>query len=528
MKNSKINYFIIFFSILLLASGLFVELNIYDEAIPLVGSELVNNGGNLYQDFWTIYSPGQFYLMSFFRNLGLESVFAFRIISFLISIGICSILYLFARKFFTRFSSSLIFFMPALLLSNANFFSRSILSSLLLAFLSVFVLFAYLKEPKTKFLLVAGGLMGLTAVFRHDMGGYLFGMEFQAIFFASLSHTFAKDLPTKQKIIYGLKNAFIFTSGLLFVLPIALYFIATIPFDLLWDNLIKIPITTFREFRNLSFPNFSHLLSDFSISTKIRMTWETIAFFLPLITYFLTILSIVIRVKTKRLVLNGTQFWYEMTLFNLGINLYNQAMVRSDFEHAIPTFIVSVLLAFIFIKEFVPIRFRYIAMLIYTFFVMSLPVSYKIKQIRETYSTIDIENNRAKMLSMKLIDGQTYNQVLNYIMNNTTEEEYIYSGVEDHDDFLLNDVMLYFLTKRKCPNKYYELHPGITTQETVQSEILNSLIEKNVRLIILLSSSSNGEYEIKENKNILDNYIDKNYKLEKTINQYNIYIKKDY
>lgn len=526
MKNSKINYFIIFFSVILLASGLFIELNIYDEAIPLVGSELVNNGGNLYQDFWTIYSPGQFYFMSFFKSLGVESVFAFRVISLIISLGICSVLYLFARKFFTRFSSALIFFIPALLLSNANFFSRSILSSLLLAFLSVFVLFAYLREPKTKFLLIAGGLMGLTAVFRHDMGGYLFGMEFQAIFFASLSHAFAKDLPTKQKIIYGLKNALIFTSGLVFVLPIALYFIATVPFDLLWENLIKIPITIFREYRNLSFPNFEHLLSDLTTSTKIRMTWETIAFFLPLITYILTILSIIIRVKTKKLVLNGTQFWYEMTLFNLGINLYNQAMVRSDFEHAIPTFIVSVLLAFIFIKEYVPVKFRYFAMLIYTFFVMSLPVSYKIKQIRETYSSIDIKNNRAFLLNMKSENGETYTQLLNYIINNTNDDEYIYSGVSDHDDFMLNDVMLYYLTKRKCPNKYYELHPGITTQDNVQSEILNSLIDKDVRLIILLDSSSNGEYEIKENKNILDNYINNNYKLEKTINQYKIYIKR--
>jgi len=45
-------------------AGIHREVNIYDEGVVVYGAERVLRGDTPYRDFWTIYSPGQFYTLA--------------------------------------------------------------------------------------------------------------------------------------------------------------------------------------------------------------------------------------------------------------------------------------------------------------------------------------------------------------------------------------------------------------------------------------------------------------------------------
>ena len=46
----------------------------------------------------------------------------------------------------------------------------------------------------------------------------------------------------------------------------------------------------------------------------------------------------------------------------------------------------------------------------------------------------------------------------------------------------------YFLTGRRSCSRYHELHPGITDRADVQKEIIDSIIDRGVRCVILWKS----------------------------------------
>ncbi len=65
------------------------------------------------------------------------------------------------------------------------------------------------------------------------------------------------------------------------------------------------------------------------------------------------------------------------------------------------------------------------------------------------------------------------------------EGQAIFVGNERHDRVLVNDVLTYFLADRPSVTRYYNLHPGLATTESVQREIAATLLREPAPLVLL-------------------------------------------
>ncbi|MGC9064508.1 MAG: hypothetical protein ACP5JL_07525 [bacterium] len=92
--------------LLILALSLFylftpirIGYNIYDEGIVVYGANRVFNGEIPYRDFWTMYAPGQFYMVALLYRLFGIGLFPVRVYSAVINFLIAVLAYLIVRRF---------------------------------------------------------------------------------------------------------------------------------------------------------------------------------------------------------------------------------------------------------------------------------------------------------------------------------------------------------------------------------------------------------------------------------------------
>src|SRR5450756_455519 len=97
-----LNSILLSISALYISLGITRALNIYDEGLILYGAQRVLWGQVPYRDFWSVYSPGQFYaLAALFRVFG-SSVLVERIWDTIFRAGVALVCYLLAKRFAPR------------------------------------------------------------------------------------------------------------------------------------------------------------------------------------------------------------------------------------------------------------------------------------------------------------------------------------------------------------------------------------------------------------------------------------------
>ncbi|MCL5998623.1 MAG: hypothetical protein M1546_21580, partial [Chloroflexi bacterium] len=77
-------------------------LNIYDEGLIVLGAERVLNGQIPYRDFWTMYGPGQIYILAGLFKLFGVSLITERIYDLIVRSLLALALYLLAARLSTR------------------------------------------------------------------------------------------------------------------------------------------------------------------------------------------------------------------------------------------------------------------------------------------------------------------------------------------------------------------------------------------------------------------------------------------
>ena len=121
-------------------------------------------------------------------------------------------------------------------------------------------------------------------------------------------------------------------------------------------------------------------------------------------------------------------------------------------------------------------------------------------------------------------DWGHYAELINYIRLRTRDGEPIYSGANDHSRLFINDPMLYFLANRPPADRFVELEPGIANTRSAQQEILKSLHDKAVRIVVLLDRNDREPNLTSESNGIhdLDNYLVEYYRPVRSFGPYNV------
>jgi hypothetical protein len=71
-------------------------------------------------------------------------------------------------------------------------------------------------------------------------------------------------------------------------------------------------------------------------------------------------------------------------------------------------------------------------------------------------------------------------RVTAYLLSHTQPDDYVFIGNQRHDRLFINDLLLHFLSGRRSPTRYTELHPGLANTQPIQEEIVADLEGKKV------------------------------------------------
>jgi len=537
--------FILLFSFIYLLPGISSGLNIYDEGISVYGAVRVLSGEVPYRDFWTLYSPGQFYVLGALFTVFGPSIIVERLWDILVRSLLALVVYVIARSLTSQRAALIAWFVAVSWLGYFGFYSYSVFPALLCSLLSALSIFKSLSKGESQrplWLIIGGVLTGMTTLFRHDLGFYTFVAQLSvaAIF------VFGNLIQNKRSGSWGTLRSFrdtrftlsYFLIGVaIALLPPLVYFANVVPlYDLVYD-LVIFPTTIFPKVRWLPypapFPNPQRILSgELSILSYLRLVLGGIPFYFPFLVYALAAITVVNRIR-RRAHNSQTWLWAVTLLTLLGLASFNQAIVRSDLIHLVPTFVPAiVLLSMLFHEHTTNIAKKRFLIYSVAFVILSAiliePIYSRTKALYESYpllTTVSHELDRARYVHVN--PDQT--RAINYIQSHVPEGERIYVGNSTHDRIFVNDVMFYFLAERNSATKYHELHPGLATTLPIQRRIVEDLIRNRVRYIVLLSAFQNvkepNESAISSGVTLLDQFIQDNYYLVEQFGDYTVWKK---
>jgi hypothetical protein len=479
----------------------------FDEGTILVGAERLLKGEIPHKDFSTEYPAGQITILAALFKVFGTSVTTERIydlsIKSLLSLMIFLIIRLLTSDRFAFFGWS----MSLIWIASSRNPAYPIYPFFLIIFSSVYFLLLYIQRNKNFYVILCAIFAALSIPFRIDLG-----VPAAAIFALVLIIRRIMGIQPSWRplIVYLLSAAIV-------VLTIFTYYASNSTIKLMFSDLILNPLA-FLEHRWFPYPS---------------LTRHTIPFYLfPLVTLTSIFTSIIlIKRKAEDIAAYGVFF---TALF--GFVCLNQVRVRSDEWHLLPVAINCMILApslLYLIPKLLSLSangYRIICTLFVLAFCIALykPVKAIMLVVERTRGYVievvnpDIERARYSTIFSDLKD------VVPYIKNNTSSEDYIYVGVNNHDRFIMNHPMIYFLAERKCPSRYHELNPGVNNTLKGQRDIVKELEAKPPRMVILAPQwrEEPNPSSIDQKINLLDDYISTHYEYKKSFGIYEVWIEK--
>jgi hypothetical protein len=520
---------ILFFllTIIILFSGSNYGINIYDEGVSLVGSERIAHGELPYKDFWTLYAPGQYFFLSTLLNIFGWNIFSERIISVTLAIIVIFFVFFISIEINKRWKTFIPLIITLAWFSCCPMYGRASLTAILLLILEIYFLKQFFKLFNIFWLMFAGLSAGLAVIFRHDFLICTFFPAIVLIIYSKYSYSISKSKSSGIAAISSILNSLCFCAAFLIAtIPIILYFLSNVPFDILWQQLVITPLEIFPRYRSLPIPIpfIAHAWSG-STGNYFVQIWDSILFWIPFSIYIFSIYRL-IKLKKENSQLYLQSSYIQWLLITIGFLLYAQASVRADEEHLMPTLIISSLLlpelSSIIIKQ----KNRIIVLSTIVIFLITIPYGRKIKVISETFSiskSAFFEIPKANKILALREWTVNYQKAIRYIQENTSKSEKIYCGSVRHDRILINDVMFYFLADRLPATYYHELHPGVATSADVQNKIIEELESGQVRYVVLVQEEETlepNDSRLSSGIVKLDEYIETHYELEKNFGNY--------
>ncbi|MCK4547205.1 MAG: glycosyltransferase family 39 protein [Candidatus Eisenbacteria sp.] len=513
---ARISAYVIFIlAFVYLLVGANIGLSIYGEGLSLYGAMRVLDGEVPYRDFWSMYAPGELYLLALLFTLLGPSVIAARLLSLAIIFGLVLTLYVLLRRSLSGVVSLIGLGLAVVWLgASFRFFTYPVFPALLLILLSTNFLLRYQSSKRVTFLLLSGFFAGFAAFFRHDLAAYALVAETITLLGFELLSADRLEREHRSRLKHTLVAAGLYVAGAgIFIVPVGLYFVIHVPVQTLIADLIVFPARIFPGTRGLPYP---------------PPRWENLLFYVPFVVHAMSTAFIIRLGRAEHGRLDSARKWTLILFTALGILFFGQARVRSDIPHLFPFLLSAVPGTCFLLGELVggfrwrdtrwwrsPFRLALLAVL----FLVAASVVVPIKQ-RGLLARSYLEGANPLELSIERGRGiimtgasKTYEDMILFLQEAVPEGGRIYGGTLRHDLVSFGDAMLYFLSDRNCCTGYYEIHPGLTTTRSVQEQIVRDIEFFQVEYVVLFnhfekepneSSKSSGVF-------ILDRFIRENF-----------------
>ncbi len=507
--------------------------------VSTVGAERILHGELPYSDFWTMYAPGQFYLLA-----SVFAIFGTRLMVEVVAAGlVCAaaacVCYQFVQNLTQKKLAALFcacIFVAAT--DNTGYFKRlgSYPSAILLILLSLHCLVRYYQTSQLRYLLFAGLATSAAAVFKHDVAAYTavaIGVGMLAFYFLTTKsppghrHAFVVQLLT-----YGI-------GTLAIIGPVASYFVWQAGPDI-WHDLIVFPTTDFRFARPEFYPSLWP--SGLGAAAPIQLLENIcnyLIFAMPFLLQCLGLVTIGLAIKRREPVYAaiGVTLWVGFLLH------YSAAHIQIN-THIITMSVYGAAQGVIFYamraKRGWTLRSSLANLLVFAVVVgwllvlMAKPLYVGWTNWQTATATIEVPKLAGFNLSPE--EASNLTALTNYVDSHVPPDQAIYIGMQRHDVVIVGDILSYFMLDRPIATRYHELHPAITDTARVQKEIIGELQSKKVALIVRRERFSKQTLEtakadfLKHLPNVgatdLDEFIQLNYKAVQQFGPYSVWERK--
>ncbi|HEY7875157.1 MAG TPA: hypothetical protein VIG64_08550 [Actinomycetota bacterium] len=467
----------------------------YDDAVFTYGGLALARGEMPYEDFWTLYNPGQFVLLGTFFRYVSESVLAFRMFESVVIAASGILVWDICRRLYTVVPAVIVSCVFVLWMGAGSalypFHENHTLTSMFLVLASLDLLLVAVPAESARAAAVAGACAGACLVIRQDAALYVITPQL-----LSLVVWRAVSARPWRRIV---RTAAGYAAGA--ALPIAMmlgWVLANAPGEW-WRQAVVFPVAENPALRALpySFSAFElsgdglfPFLESLASSAKNGFFYY-LPFALALVACGLA--TIYLRRRASPL----KDLWgFAATTLVVAFSLdYSRA--RSDFEHIFPSILLVFLIApAITIAAATAVRpaaarraFAGLGALI-AFFAILIPV---LARVRVTQGLLDGVRLDSGPLAGLVIDDrreggssnwEEVKAAADYVAARTSEDEPIFVSAARNDRLLANYPGFYLLADRPAATRHAELYPGVTTTESAQRAIVEELEDAQVRYVV--------------------------------------------
>jgi hypothetical protein len=527
--------FVFLISFVFLFLGMDRGFDFYDEGLILVGAMRVAAGQVPHRDFYANYGPGQFYTLAWLFHLFGSSVFVERIYDLALRSATVTVAYGITAAYCKRWVAVCTGIVCAFWLFSSGLPTIAypiipILPLVLLGSLSLLPVFQ--GELRKWRALLPGGITGLVALFRYDVGFALAVVQLVSIALAAFlnksSGGSGRGSTKSTLLLYVLGIAAVF-------LPPAVLYLAVAPIHPFIHDIILYPAKYYARARRVPFPG-------------IRWrSLENLAVYLPVVVSILAIYSLVIdKDRSRDHAASEDDVAYKqnrvglLTLFGLlGTAFYVKGIVRISIGQMLLS-LVPTIITLAVLYDYTPRKQRSLHRIVQWTMALSIFTATwsALKEVRVLYLShqsvlqevlsppgpASIRSwtdwcgvpNRLHTGLCFLVDP-SHDEVVSYLSAHTKPSERIFIGLTRHDRIVSNDLLTYFVSDRLPATRWSHFDPDLQTRADIQTQMIQELDRQTVRYIVLESQYDSQVQPWNDSSKssgitLLDDYIRRSYR----------------
>jgi hypothetical protein len=519
-------------SFVFLAIAMNREVNVYDEALILVGATRVGDGAVVHRDFYANYGPAQFYaLAGLFKMFG-TSVLVERVWDTIVRAMMVTVAFVIVQRAALRHEGLLA---AGLVLVWACAFANyafPVFPALLFALLGALCLLPVFGGRRSMPLLFGSGVcVGITVLFRYDVGFYAFA----ALTLVSAGYVLSRPTTFNARMTDLLRMLLPCWLGVAIVcVPVAAAYVAGGVFHDFVFDILTYPAHFYRRMRSLPFPG---------LGATLRSPMQ-IGIYLPIFVWVAGFCVVVFDHRSPRApAAPAARPWIMLLLGLLSALFYLKGLVRVSIIHMALSIVPALMLSAMLLPTIRrgagppfarPPMIAALAGLI----IVAVPTLIVIaKDGRAVLHTVvwaaqsttwipATDDTPATLGSCSPASGlervacfaidQARADAIRYVEARSQPNDAIFVGLRRHDRVFINDILFYFVAARKPATKWYHFDPGLQTSKEIQTAMIGDLTATRPRYVVLESDWEDNNPEPNESMvssgaNLLDDFIRANY-----------------
>jgi hypothetical protein len=519
--------------------GMNRTVDLTDEGLVLFGAERVLNGDVPHRDFFTLYGPGQFYLLAALFKLFGSSVLVERAWDTVVRCISVVLVFIVVRQAAPPRAALLAATASLVWLASFGYHGYPIFPALAVVLGGVALLAPVLAGAMvTSRLLGAGACAGVVAMFRYDIGLAVFATECVVVALSG----WCGGVTIIARLWGAVRGVLRFGAGfVIVVMPIAVAFaISGVLPDLMFD-VVTYPVQSYVKMRSLPFPEIRELWWH----PREPAVYLQLAVYLPLLVCAAAASNLIGTAWSRRSHASAPESigpqpahrvvspWMLLLLVALTLALFGKGVVRVQDVHMGMALVTSLALMGVLAQpapgQRLIGRSTVVIALLITALFTGLRLSSGLQFARQNIAwasdpaswtrsatgippaagSCSVPIGLSRLACFRITPEMM--QTVLYVEERTAPGDTVFSGLSRHDRIFVNDILLYFATNRRSATKWHELVPGLQTKVPVQEEMVRELQVARPKLIVLTSKWENYQEQndsvLSSGVTILDDYL---------------------